>query len=418
MDWPLGIRVVIPMMHLFVNGLAASAGGGLTYLRNVIPHLAEREDIQASVAVGSALRDEFNDLPRISFVSAGRSAGAAQRFWWEQSVLPELLRSSRADVLISAGNFALRKSPVPQILLSRNSLYTSLDFYRDLRSRGEYRMWLDTRVRSVVARRSILWADVTLVPSKAFRDDVRRWTGVEVVPSYHGFDRDIFFRANVSLPEEAQKKLSAAAGSLRILFVSHYTYYRNFETLIRALPMLKDAIGPRKLKLILTCKFGESHGYRTGRVARLLQQLDVASEVIQLGAIPYQSLSQLYGACDLYVTPAYTETFAHPLVEAMASGLPIVASDLPVHREICGPAALYFQPFSPQELAQRVLEVAVSPELSAKLRIAGLERAESFSWKSHVNEVVAMARRLVGGRSDPLCVNQRVASSTDSNALR
>ena len=58
-------------------------------------------------------------------------------------MLPRLIRQSRAEVLISAGNFALRKSPVPQILLSRNALYTSADFFRDLRARRDYRLWLD-----------------------------------------------------------------------------------------------------------------------------------------------------------------------------------------------------------------------------------------------------------------------------------
>jgi hypothetical protein len=52
------------------------------------------------------------------------------------------------------------------------------------------------------------------------------------------------------------------------------------------------------------------------------------------------------------VTPAYAESFAHPLIESMSSGLPVVASDLPVHREICGDAAIYFPRFSPDALAE------------------------------------------------------------------
>ena len=79
---------------------------------------------------------------------------------------------------------------------------------------------------------------------------------------------------------------------------------------------------------------------------------------MELGAVPYSLLHQVYRECDIYVTPAYAESFAHPLVEGMASGSPIVASDLAVHREICQDAAIYFQRFSPAELADQICRVA------------------------------------------------------------
>jgi glycosyltransferase involved in cell wall biosynthesis len=379
------------MIRLFINGLAASAGGGLTYLRNVIPHLARRTDAQTTVLLNPAMRREFGELPNISFPGNLQTFGAFRRFVHEQTVLPKLIRRSGAQVLISAGNFALWNSPVPQILLSRNSLYMSGDFYRDLRSRGEYSMWLDTRLKSILARFSIGWADCTVAPTKSFAQGLALWSGKEVIPIYHGFDRDLFFQDSPPLPDEVRQKLDATVDSLRVLFVSHYTYYRNFETLIRALPMLRTALAPRKLSLILTCEFRPSDGYRTDLAAALLRRLDVATEVIQLGPVPYRSLSHLYRACDVYVTPAYTETFAHPLVEAMASGLPIVASDLPVHREICGSAALYFPRFSPDELAQKVLEVATSSAFSTQLADKGKQRAKCFSWSEHVAEIVALA---------------------------
>ncbi len=126
------------MMHLFLNGLAASAGGGLTYLRNVLPQLSLRENVQVTAAVNPQLRAELSGLPRISFPEVNLHAGSLRRFWQEQTSLPAAIRQSGAEVLVSAGNFALRNSPVPQILLSRNSLYTSADFLRDLRRRGEY----------------------------------------------------------------------------------------------------------------------------------------------------------------------------------------------------------------------------------------------------------------------------------------
>ena len=93
--------------------------------------------------------------------------------------------------------------------------------------------------------------------------------------------------------------------------------------------------------------------------------------MVELGSVPYSLLHHVYRACDIYVTPAYAESFAHPLVEAMASGLPVVASDPAVHREICEDAAIYFQRFSPEELAARVCQLAASDELSKQLSDRG-----------------------------------------------
>ncbi|MGA2353598.1 MAG: hypothetical protein ABSG02_03825 [Terriglobales bacterium] len=135
------------MIRLFINGLAASAGGGLTYLRNVIPHLARRVDAQTTIWLNSAIRAEFGTLPNISFVETWESSGVLRRFMREQTALPKLIRQSGAQVLISAGNFALWNCPVPQILLSRNSLYTSEDFLRDVRDRRAYAIWADTAVK-------------------------------------------------------------------------------------------------------------------------------------------------------------------------------------------------------------------------------------------------------------------------------
>jgi glycosyltransferase involved in cell wall biosynthesis len=107
-------------------------------------------------------------------------------------------------------------------------------------------------------------------------------------------------------------------------------------------------------------------------------------------------LHHVYRSCDIYVTPAYTETFAHPLVEAMACGLPIVASDLAAHREITDGAALFFEKFSPPDLADKVTHLLDSPSLQSDLREKGLHRAGSFSWKDHVERLLEIAKAMLG----------------------
>jgi len=378
------------MMHVFVNGLGANTASGLTYLRNVLPHLSRREGACTTVAINPRLRAEFGALSKVYFAEVPEIAGAARRFWFEQTQLPALIRKTGAEALISAGNFALCKSPVPQILLSGNSLYTSEDFRHDLRSRGEYSMWLDTCARATVAKRSVRWADCTVAPTQAFADELQRWTGKAVVAIHHGFDPHLFFRDQSPLPAEAQQKLDSNQDAIRLLFVSHYNYFRNFETLFRAIPLLKQRLPGKKVRLFLTCRLqaGENPGeYKTRAAAALVEQLGIREEVVELGSLPYRLLHHVYRVCDLYVTSSYAETFAHPLVEAMASGLPVVASDLAVHREVCGNAAEYFPRFDSDTLARRAAKVLTADDLRLSKIERGRSQSLAFRWDKHVGMI-------------------------------
>jgi len=384
-------------MHLFLNASGATCASGFTYVRNVIPHLSACPGVHTTVVVSKKIKQELPDTPNVSFMDLNAPAGAAGRFWVEQTTLPGIIRQSGADVLISAGNFALRNSPIPQVLLSGNSLYTSADFTRDLCSRREYGLLLDNQIKSFFARRSVQWADSTVAPSQSFAGALQRCTGKPILSIHHGFDQNVFFGDRTPLPPEVQQKIDSARCALRLLFVSHYNYYRNFETLLKAMPILRARLG-KKIRLFLTCTLCSEDNpgrYRAERAAALVRQLGISEEIVELGAIPYQQLHHLYKACDIYVSPDYTETFAHPLVEAMACGLPVIASDLRVHREICGQAALYFDCFSAEETCTQILRVAETPALRQRLSMLGQTRSLDFSWDKHVNELLTLASELV-----------------------
>lgn len=385
------------MMHLFINASGASAGGGLTYLANVLPHLSNA-GIRTTVAVSPDFPQARCACPHVEYLELRNRGNIARRFWREQRDLPRLIRECGADILLSAGNFALRTSPVPQILLSRNSLYTSFDFSRDLLRRGEYRMWIENRIKGALARRSIAWADRTVAPSVAFAGDLEKWTGRPIDTLHHGFDSEFFRGSKDNFPEQIRRKLNAEAGTLRLLLVSHYNYYRNFETVFRAIAKFKRQRGAPDVRLYLTCELEKSKtpgAYKPKRARQLIEELEMRRQVVELGAVPYRHLHHLYRACDVYVTAAYTETFAHPLVEAMSCGLPIIASDLPVHREICGNAALYFPRFSTESLAAQLLGLSRSQALRQGLARIGRDRARCFSWQLHVNKLLQLAEGLL-----------------------
>ena len=382
------------MMRLLLNGLGASAGSGLTYLYNAVPLLSSRKDAHTILVVQPQLRRDFAGYRRVELPHVNVPPSTMRRFWFEQRALPQLVRRLQADVVLSVGNFAVRNCPAPQILLSGNSLYTSADFREDLRRRWQYGMLMENAIKAALARQSVRWAQITVAPSRAFAQQLSDWSGRPVRSIHHGFDRELFFQSATVLPTAIQSLLDANSDCLKLLFVSHYNYYRNFETLFRALPIVRERLKNRGVRLLLTCKLrrGENPGtYNPVAAAKLIRELNIGEEVVELGSVPYQAVHHLYRACDVYVTPAYTETFAHPLVEAMASGLPIVASDLAVHREIAGNAALYFSRFSAAELAEKIIQLVTTAGLAQSLEEFGRRRAEEFNWDNHVSELLDLA---------------------------
>ena len=80
---------------------------------------------------------------------------------------------------------------------------------------------------------------------------------------HHGFDREAFVRNSKPLPEKTEAKIRAADGAFKLLFVSHYNYYRNFETLIRALPLVRSQMGNRSVRLLLTCELAAGKNRRS-----------------------------------------------------------------------------------------------------------------------------------------------------------
>jgi glycosyltransferase involved in cell wall biosynthesis len=163
-----------------------------------------------------------------------------------------------------------------------------------------------------------------------------------------------------------------------ILSVSSIYRYKNFVRLIEAYTELaRDLNDAPDLVIIGDDQDPEyTAKMETARAAAG----DLAEHIHLLGEVPYADIRDWYAGAELFVFPSYLETFGHPLLEAMASRIPVVAADIPVFREIGGDAALYADPHDASSLAGAMRAALASPELRRLLVKRGLEQVRAFSW--------------------------------------
>jgi glycosyltransferase involved in cell wall biosynthesis len=126
---------------------------------------------------------------------------------------------------------------------------------------------------------------------------------------------------------------------------------------------------------------------------QLAHRKDVAPWVQFAGPLTPKETEEHYRRADIFVFPSLAESFGHPLVEAMAHGLPIIASDTPINREMCGDAAVYFRPMDPDHLAQAIRRVATNQPLQNRLSVEGRQRVRTkFNWQTHIRRILQAAQ--------------------------
>jgi len=127
---------------------------------------------------------------------------------------------------------------------------------------------------------------------------------------------------------------------------------------------------------------------------RTLKQLNsnLLKEKVQfLGEVSDQHLSEYYANATALVAPSQMEGFDLPTVEAMANNCLVLASDIPAHREICGDAAIYFDPVDKFDIVDKLKRVYSSVPLEfASRKEKGLKRAGTFSWRVLAEKTLAV----------------------------
>ncbi len=97
--------------------------------------------------------------------------------------------------------------------------------------------------------------------------------------------------------------------------------------------------------------------------------------------IPFEEIQKIFSLADLIVVPSYYESFGFTLLGAIACGCPAIASSSGACSEVAGDSALYADPNSPEDFADKILLILSNEELKAKLKKKALERAKNFSWE-------------------------------------
>ena len=121
--------------------------------------------------------------------------------------------------------------------------------------------------------------------------------------------------------------------------------------------------------------------------------MQAGGQVHWLGYVSDGELRALYQSAMCFVFPSKYEGFGIPPLEAMHCGCPVLAARAASIPEVCGDAALYFDPFSVADLSSALQRIAVDEPLRARLKAAGLQRCRAFSWESGARQLLAECRR-------------------------
>ena len=344
-----------------------------TYIRNLLRHLA-RQDRQGDFVV--LCRPEDRD----SVAALGENfrpvaATAGNYTIAEQIAIPLALRREKVT-LFHAPHYVL-----PPLVRCR-SVVTIHDCIHLM-----FPQYLPNRFALTYARASIgvaaRRANRVLTVSESSKRDILRFVDVppeKIAVIYNAYDE----RFGVEPREEDVVRVRERyqLHDPFVLYAGNVKPHKNLKRLIEAFNLVRQR-GLDHLKLVL---IGDEIS-KYAALRRAVHQYQLHKHVRFLGYLPEETLAVMYRLAGVFVFPSLYEGFGLPPLEAMASGTPVVTSNVSSLPEVAGDAAVFVDPYDPTAIADGIERVLTDEALRRELRQKGLARASQFSWEDSVRRV-------------------------------
>jgi len=226
----------------------------------------------------------------------------------------------------------------------------------------------------LVTRIAVKKAEKIIVPAETIKDTV-----IQFYPKTH--NKIVVTKEGANITDKPINK-NIVKMKKTLLYVGSLYPHKNLKLVLNALKFLP------KYKLLIA----GSRNVFQDRVKEYIKYKDISDQVEFLGFVPDQKLSELYSSVTALVQPSFSEGFGLTGVEAMSFGTSILASDIPIFREIYKDTAFYFSPFSVASFVQAVHAQENNPENYNK---EGINLAKTYSWEKMTNQTLEVYKSVL-----------------------
>lgn len=233
-------------------------------------------------------------------------------------------------------------------------------------------------------------ADIIIGVSKFTAEEIKKYykaTEGKIV-WIHNAVSDDFLRQDISPEKILSTKKKYALPDEYILYIGTLQPRKNIPILIEAYAKIKYGISAK-----LVIAGGRGHNFDR-RIDAAVAKLNLKNDVFFPGFIDENDKAAVMKGARVFCFPSLYEGFGIPILEAMAVGTPVIASDIPPHREIAGESLLFFEPKSPEDLAGKIQKIFDNPDLSGILAQKGQTQAQNFSWGKTTQDLVSIFNSL------------------------